>query len=101
MCIRDSHDPEWGYYARRVVIGEGGHFQTHPEELSPDYGRWIADWAYKAWRDMLAQGELTEHDAFPLIEFGAGNGRLALDILAAIAQARDDPARPDRLLPGR
>lgn len=90
------HDPVWGYYGHRVVIGKGGHFDTHPEELSPDYGRWVAIWAFKAWRDMLAHGELGETDPFPVIEFGAGNGRLARDILDAVASAAAESANPER-----
>jgi SAM-dependent MidA family methyltransferase len=78
------HDPRWGYYAERVVIGKSGHFDTHPEEHSPDYGAWMAALAFKAWGDMLAHGELTEADAFPVVELGAGNGRLARDFLDAV-----------------
>lgn len=79
------HDPKWGYYSRSVVIGRSGHFATHPEQFSPHYGRWLATWAFKAWQDLLAHGELAETDPFPIVEFGAGNGRLARDILDAIA----------------
>ena len=85
------HDPAWGYYGHHVVIGRSGHFVTHPEDLSPDYGRWLATWAFKAWRDMLAHGELTEADRFSVIEFGAGNGRLASDFLDAVAHAAEAP----------
>jgi SAM-dependent MidA family methyltransferase len=80
------HDPRWGYYARNVVIGNDGHFATNPELLSPHYGRWIAGWAFQAWSDMLAHGELSLADPFPIIEFGAGNGRLARDVLDAIRE---------------
>jgi SAM-dependent MidA family methyltransferase len=90
------HDPKWGYYGHGVVIGKAGHFDTHPEELSPDYGRWLAGLAFEAWRDLIAHGELAELEPFAVIEFGAGNGRLARDILDAIARAADDPARADR-----
>lgn len=83
------HDPNWGYYAQRVSIGKSGHFDTHPEEHSPLYGAWVASWAFKAWTDMLAHGELSEFDAFPVLEFGAGNGRLARDFLSAIALAAE------------
>jgi SAM-dependent MidA family methyltransferase len=79
------HDPSWGYYAQRVVIGKSGHFDTHPEEHSPQYGAWIAALAFKAWGDLLAHGELTEADVFPVVELGAGNGRLARDFLDAVA----------------
>lgn len=84
------HNERFGYYAQRVVIAqvdEGGHFDTHPQELSPRYGEWIATWAYKAWRDLTAHGELGADDPFPLIEFGAGNGRLARDILDSVDRA--------------
>ncbi len=89
-------DPAWGYYGHRVVIGKGGHFDTHPEELTPYYGRWIAQWAFSAWRDMLAHGELAGADPFPVIEFGAGNGRLACDFLDGVRHAAADPADPLR-----
>ena len=78
------HDERWGYYAHRVVIADGGHFLTHPEELAPHYGGWIAAWAFKAWRDLVSHGELSEDEPFVLVEFGAGNGRLARDVLAAV-----------------
>jgi len=90
------HHPAWGYYGHRVVIGRGGHFDTHPEELTPYYGRWIAQWAFSAWRDMLAHGELGEADPFPVIEFGAGNGRLARDFLDGVGHAADDATDPQR-----
>jgi len=88
------HHPRWGYYARNVVIGREGHFATHPEEFSPHYGRWIAGLAFKAWRDLLERGELAEADPFPIIEFGAGNGRLARDVLDAIAERASSEKTP-------
>jgi SAM-dependent MidA family methyltransferase len=90
------HHPRWGYYARNVVIGRDGHFATHPEEFSPHYGRWIATWAFKAWRDLCAVGELTPADPFPIVEFGAGNGRLARDVLDAIAARAADAKLAER-----
>jgi SAM-dependent MidA family methyltransferase len=81
------HDPTWGYYAHGVAIGKGGHFGTHPEEMSPRYGKWIAQWAYRLWREMSAHGELSQTERFSVIEFGAGNGRLAGDIIDYIARA--------------
>ena len=83
------HDPRWGYYAGRVSIGRGGHFITNPESLSPRYGGWIAERAFRCWRDMVAHGELAETDAFPIVEFGAGNGRLARDIIDAATRGAD------------
>jgi SAM-dependent MidA family methyltransferase len=92
------HDVGWGYYGHAVVIGTEGHFDTHPEELSPEYGGWVARLAFKAWRDMVAHGELTTDEPFSLIEFGAGNGRLARDVLDAVALAVDEPGRVEREL---
>ncbi|HET9930417.1 MAG TPA: SAM-dependent methyltransferase, partial [Polyangiaceae bacterium] len=86
------HDADFGYYARRVVIGQGGHFDTHPEELSPHYGEWIASLAFKAWRDLVQHGELTAEEPFSLVEFGAGNGRLARDVLDFVSRASTSPA---------
>jgi SAM-dependent MidA family methyltransferase len=78
------HDPRFGYYARHVAIGRGGHFITNPESLSPRYGQWIAALAFRLWRDLVARGHITEADPFPVVEFGAGNGRLARDVLDAV-----------------
>ena len=89
------HDPAWGYYGHAVVIGKQGHFDTHPEEFSPDYGRWVATWAFKAWRELILHAELSELDTFPIIEFGAGNGRLARDVLDAVAQPNAELRGPD------
>ncbi|HEY3254318.1 MAG TPA: SAM-dependent methyltransferase, partial [Polyangiaceae bacterium] len=91
------HDPNWGYYSQRVLIGKSGHFDTHPEEQSPDYGKWVLAWAFKAWADLVAHGELAESAPFPVIEFGAGNGRLARDFLDALAQAANEHSASDAL----
>lgn len=90
------HDEAWGYYARRVVIADGGHFLTHPEELSPHYGAWVAEWAYRAFRDMREHGELAPEERFVFVEFGAGNGRLARDVLSAVERGAAGAARRDR-----
>jgi SAM-dependent MidA family methyltransferase len=87
------HDPTWGYYARRVTIGRGGDFITSPESLSPRYGGWLAARAFRFWEEMIARGELAETDPFPIVEFGAGNGRLARDLLDAVAQVAGTEAR--------
>jgi len=81
LCL---HDSTWGYYSRRVEIGRRGHFDTHPESLSPDYGTWVAERALAAWQDLVRGGELGEKDPFVLVELGAGNGRLARDIVDAV-----------------
>jgi len=83
LCL---HDPAWGYYGHRVQIGRRGHFDTHPEALSPHYGAWLAERALGAWQDLLAGGELESEVPFVMVEFGAGNGRLARDVLDAVTQ---------------
>jgi len=91
------HDRDFGYYAHRVVIGRTGHFDTHPESFSPRYGEWIARAAFATHRELVRSGALAPESPFPLIELGAGNGRLARDIIDAIARfAREaDPAARD------
>ena len=80
------HHPAWGYYARSVSIGRAGHFNTNPEALSPRYGAWIAERAFRCWLDMLACDEIADTETFPIVEFGAGNGRLARDVIDAAAR---------------
>jgi hypothetical protein len=39
--------PEWGYYSRGLVqFGEGGHYDTYPNALSPLFGRMVANYAH-------------------------------------------------------
>jgi SAM-dependent MidA family methyltransferase len=78
------HDPDYGYYARRVSIGQGGHFETHPEAYSPLHGGCLAELAFRADAEMRRRGELSESEAFHVVEFGAGNGRLARDFVDAV-----------------
>ncbi len=89
------HDPVWGYYSERVEIGQKGDFSTHPESLSPHYGRWIASCAIRVWREMIEQGELRSDDPFVLVEFGAGNGRLARDVVDAVRQQAQKSSAKD------
>ena len=68
---RALHDPERGYYARRIAgIGRGGDFTTAPM-LSELPARAIANWAATA---------LRETGCRDLIEIGPGEGRLALAV---------------------
>lgn len=83
-------DERWGYYPTSVVIGKGGHFDTHPETFSPHYGEWMARVAFASWQEMTACGELAAADKFSVVELGAGNGRLARDFLDAVAGKTSD-----------
>lgn len=90
------HDPDFGYYARRVSIGLAGHFETHPEVYSPHYGGWLAELAFRADAEMRERGELSAEARFQVVEFGAGNGRLARDFVDAVRAKHDTAPRHRR-----
>lgn len=69
---RALHDPQHGYYARRISgVGRRGDFTTAPM-LSEAPAAAIADWAAKA---------LKETGCRDLIEIGPGEGELAAGVL--------------------
>ena len=67
--------PDGGYYASRRAFGAAGDFYTAPL-AHPAFGALIARQLLTAWRI------LDEPARFAVVEAGAGDGRLALDILA-------------------
>lgn len=76
---RALYDPAHGYYtsaARRP--GRDGDFVTSPE-LSPYFGFAIANQIAECWE------RLGEPDPFTILEYGAGIGGLAYDIIAALS----------------
>jgi SAM-dependent MidA family methyltransferase len=76
---RALHDPERGYYARRIRgVGQSGDFTTTPM-LSSALARAIAAWANRA---------MTETGCRDLIEAGPGEGKLAAEVLRALPFAR-------------
>ncbi len=69
---RALHDPERGYYSRRITgVGSRGDFTTAPM-LSDALGNAIAAWALRA---------LGETGCRDFIEIGPGEGRLAKSVL--------------------
>ena len=69
---RALHDPETGYYARRIhAVGRRGDFTTAPM-LSEAPARAIAAWAAEALRETRCRN---------LIEIGPGEGTLAAAVL--------------------
>jgi SAM-dependent MidA family methyltransferase len=73
--------PQWGYYSRGLVrFGEGGHYDTFPNALSPLFGRMIASYAFRTWR------RWRQPPSFEICELGAGNGQLCLDAVLWIRQ---------------
>ena len=72
FMARALHDPQHGYYARRInSVGRRGDFTTAPM-LSEAPARAIAAWALQAMKD---------HGCRSLIEIGPGEGKLAADVL--------------------
>ena len=78
--------PDYGYYEQRSdSIGRKGDFQTGVS-VGPVFGGLIAaqcSW----WLDKLSKGGCTE---FSLVEAGAHDGQLALDILEWLQHERPD-----------
>jgi len=69
---RALHDPETGYYARRITgVGRGGDFTTAPT-LSRVTGKAVAAWAAAA---------MKECGTFNLVEIGPGEGELAAAVM--------------------
>jgi SAM-dependent MidA family methyltransferase len=79
------YDPYFGYYANEIKISdsenEEAHFHTFPYTMSPNFGRMIAYQAYAMWRSMIYSGDIEANEIFYFVEFGAGEGILARDIL--------------------
>ena len=72
------YDPEFGYYiTERLKIGPRGDFYT-ASNVHPAFGATLARAFVTMWRDGGNRRPLI------LVEMGAGTGRLAADVLAAI-----------------
>ncbi|MDI6726994.1 MAG: SAM-dependent methyltransferase [Smithellaceae bacterium] len=68
------YQEQWGYYRRGVnKIGKAGDFYTAPS-VHPIFGALVA-------KQLQEMCELINEDHFHIVEFGAGTGRLAYDIL--------------------
>jgi SAM-dependent MidA family methyltransferase len=78
------YQPGLGYYATgRVHFGAGGDFVTAPE-LSPLFARCLAHQC----------AEILAHTGGgDVVEFGAGSGRMALDLLTALERRQALPRR--------
>jgi SAM-dependent MidA family methyltransferase len=72
FMARALHDPQHGYYARRISgVGRRGDFTTAPM-LSDAPAKAIAAWVIRAFRESHCRN---------LIEIGPGEGKLAADVL--------------------
>jgi SAM-dependent MidA family methyltransferase len=75
---RALYDPEDGYYASgKCAIGRGGDFYTNVS-IGPVYGEVLAGQFVEMWEAM------SRPPGFTLVEQGAGDGQLSLDILEAL-----------------
>ncbi|MDB5461868.1 MAG: hypothetical protein JWP23_257 [Phenylobacterium sp.] len=74
------HDPEFGYYATRPALGEGGDFITAPM-VSQMFGELVGVWAASSWELMGRPDELR------LVEMGPGDGTLMSDVLRTVRHA--------------
>ena len=79
LCL---YSPGLGYYSAGLQkFGEAGDFVTAPE-ISPLFGQCLAQ---------SCASVLAELGGGDLLEFGAGSGRLAVDVLSALAQLQQLP----------
>jgi SAM-dependent MidA family methyltransferase len=77
------YHPELGYYARASQkTGRAGDFFTSVD-VGPIFGALLAKQFAEMWRVGWPETRSPEPTAFDLVEAGAGNGRLARDILDA------------------
>lgn len=75
------YDPEEGFYARPPV-GQGGHFVTSPH-VSPAFGDLLARQLAECW------DALDRPRPFTVVEVGAGDGTLAVQMLTAARSVPD------------
>ena len=75
LCL---YHPEFGYYAKGPVIGKKGDYFTAPA-VHPVFGAAVASQIIEVWELMGRPAE------FVILEAGAGEGYLALDILNYLA----------------
>ncbi|HEV2449972.1 MAG TPA: SAM-dependent methyltransferase [Thermoplasmata archaeon] len=81
-----QYDPDVGYYAQeRSPLGTAGDFYTAPY-VGSFFGQTIADRLLVRWR------ELGRPSPYRFVELGAGDGRLAFDVLERLADHRPEEA---------
>ncbi len=69
------------YYRYRAGIGPHEDFSTLPVELSPLFGRMIAEHLFSMWQHMRHNESLSPQDVFHFVEFGGGTGILSRDVM--------------------
>jgi SAM-dependent MidA family methyltransferase len=76
-ALYDSH---WGFYGSGK-LKLGADFSTMPLALSPVFAEMVAERFFSMYQGMVDHGSLSENDRFYVIEFGAGTGVMAHDVL--------------------
>ena len=84
-------NPDWGYYSSGKVqikqdLFDEGHFRTFPESMSPYFGELVGKQVFNLWKQMKETGRIKPKDKFQVLEFGAGNGTLAYDMLSFLTR---------------
>ncbi len=83
--------PRWGYYdSGTEKLGPQGDFVTAPE-LSPLFARCLAHQCQKIFQTLLAQG--IDSKDLTILELGSGSGRMAAQLLTALAELGQLPER--------
>lgn len=77
------YHPEYGYYTRSVDnVGKSGDFYTSPR-VGTVFGEMLA-------QSMARWATTFSRDSWSVVEFGGGDGKLARDILQALASIETD-----------
>ncbi|MBE9568970.1 MAG: SAM-dependent methyltransferase, partial [Proteobacteria bacterium] len=83
------YQPGLGYYSGGLQkFGERGDFITAPE-VSPFFGQCLANQIAEVFQNFRSDAD----DSVSLLEFGAGSGILAVDILLALEKLGELPQR--------
>jgi len=84
-------NPDWGYYSSGKVqikqdLLDEGHFRTYPEIMSPYFSQLIGERIFDIWKQMKEGGLINPGEKFQIVEFGAGNGTLAYDMVSFLTR---------------
>lgn len=82
---RCLHDRRFGYYATgKVEFGIDRHYWTYPNRMSPLFGWMVAESLHHLLVELLRSGDVPRDACLTVLEFGAGDGDLAHDVLDRI-----------------
>jgi SAM-dependent MidA family methyltransferase len=91
------YDHRTGYYATgEVRFGTDGHFWTYPQRMSPMFGVMVAEAIRTVVDEWTWAGRVDDVDPVTILELGAGEGRLAADLLDHVWSDTTDTWAPYR-----